>query len=203
MTDSEHWARYYEVTAERPAWLTVRRAIELFATEPRDEPRFAVDLGCRGGRDTRELLNAGWRVLAIDRESVAIATVEALTAPDLRDALEARVGDLADVEVPASDLVNASLSLPFLPPDAYWGTWGRILAALPVGGRVAAMLFGDRDGSASDPAMTCPPPGEIRASLGSFEIEHWSDREEDTKTALGEPHHLHLVELVARRVTPG
>lgn len=203
MTDSEYWSRYYEVTAERPAWLTVRRAIELFSAEARDEPRFAVDLGCGGGRDTRELLNAGWRVLAIDRESVAIATVEAVTAPDLRAALEARVGDLADVELPACDLVNASLSLPFLPPDAYWGTWGRILAALPVGGRVAAMLFGDRDGSASDPAMTCPPPGEIRASLGSFEIEHWSDREEDTKTALGEPHHFHLVEVVARRVTPG
>ncbi len=37
--------------------------------------------------------------------------------------------------------------------------------------------------------------------LASFEIEHWSDHEEDTRTALGEPHYFHLVELVARRVT--
>jgi trans-aconitate methyltransferase len=201
--DSDYWARYYAVTAERPAWLTVRRAIELFAAERQARPRFAVDLGCGAGRDTLELLNAGWRVLAMDREHAAIHVVETATPAHLRPVLETRVADLATVDLPSCDLVNASLSLPFLSPDAYWGTWRRILAALPVGGRIAAMLFGDRDGSSSDPAMMCPQPEEIRASLDSFEIEHWSDREEDTRTALGEPHHFHLVELVARRVVLG
>jgi tellurite methyltransferase len=203
VTDSEYWARYYAVTGERPAWQTVRRAIELFAAEGSAGPLSAVDLGCGAGRDARELLRAGWSVLAIDREAAAIAAMEAATEPQLRAALEGRVADLTDVDVPACHLVNASLSLPFLPPDTFWGTWQRILAALPVGGRFAAMLFGDRDGSASDPSMTCLPPAEIRARLGSFEIEHWLDSEEDTTTALGEPHHFHLVELVARRVTPG
>ena len=203
MIDSDYWARYYTVTAERPAWPTVRRAIELFVAERQARPRLAVDLGCGAGRDTRELLNSGWRVLAIDRENAAIAALEAATSPHLRPALETRVVDLAAVDVPSCDLVNASLSLPFLPPDAFWGTWQRILAALPVGGRFAAMLFGDRDGSTADPSMTCPPPAEIRANLGSFEMEHWSDREEDTLTALGEPHHFHLVELVARRAMLG
>ena len=199
ITDSEYWARYYAITGERPAWATVLRAIELFDADGGTGPRFAVDLGCGGGRDARELLKAGWRVLAIDREPAAIAAVEAATAPEMRAALEGRVADLADVEIPPCDLVNASLSLPFLAPDAYWGTWERILAALPVGGRFAALLFGDRDGSASDPEMTCPPTEEIRARLGSFEIEHWVDREEDTTTALGEPHYFHLGAGVARR----
>jgi tellurite methyltransferase len=203
VTDSEYWARYYAVTGERPAWQTVRRAIGLFAAERTAGPLSAVDLGCGAGRDARELLRAGWRVLAIDREAAAIAAMEAATEPQLRAALEGRVADLTDVDVPACHLVNASLSLPFLPPDTFWGTWQRILAALPVGGRFAAMLFGDRDGSVSDPSMTCLPPAEIRARLGSFEIEHWLDSEEDTTTALGEPHHFHLVEFVARRVTPG
>jgi hypothetical protein len=49
--------------------------------------------------------------------------------------------------------------------------------------------------------MTCPPPEAIRASLADFEIEDWLDCEEDTETALGEPHHFHRVELVARRTT--
>jgi tellurite methyltransferase len=202
VTDSEYWARYYAVTAERPSWATVRLAIELFAAERPAGPLSAVDLGCGAGRDARELLRAGWRVLAIDREEAAIAAMEAATEPPLRAALDARVADLADVDVPACHLVNASLSLPFLPPSAFWETWQRILAALPVGGRFAAMLFGDRDGSAPDPSMTCPPPAEVRARLGSFEIEHWVDSEEDTTTALGEPHHFHLVEFVARRVSP-
>ena len=142
-------------------------------------------------------------MLAIDREAAAIAAVEAAIPPELRASLEGRVADLADVEIPRCDLVNASLSLPFLAPDAYWATWQRILAALPLGGRFAALLFGDKDGSASDPSMTCPPPADMRARLGSFEIEHWVDREEDTTTALGEPHYFHIVELVARRVLPG
>lgn len=208
MTDSDYWARYYEVTAERPAWATVRRAIELFAGE--DGPagrtrraRLAVDLGCGAGRDARELLAAGWRVLAIDRERTAIETLTSAATGQRDGILETLVADLADVEVPLCDLVNASLSLPFLAPEAFWATFGRILEALPVGGRFAAMLFGDHDGSAAEPGMTCPPPAEIRARLAGFELEHWGESEEDTRTALGEPHHFHLVELVARRTKGG
>ena len=31
--DSDYWARYYEVTVDRPAWETVRIAIERFSAE--------------------------------------------------------------------------------------------------------------------------------------------------------------------------
>jgi tellurite methyltransferase len=204
MTDSEYWARYYAVTVDRPAWATVRSAIQRFRTDEGGAPqdRLAVDLGCGAGRDTRELLGAGWRVLAVDREPAAIAALEAATSAEWRPRLETRVADMANVLVPQCDLVNASLSLPFMASDEFWATWARIREALPVGGRVSAMLFGDRDSSADEPGMTCPSPEAIRESLSDFEIEDWVDREEDTETALGEPHHFHRVELVARRVHP-
>ncbi len=202
MVDAEYWSRYYAVTAERPAWETVRFAIDRFASEDGEaQPaRLAVDLGCGAGRDARELLRAGWRVLAIDREPAAIAALRAAAVEAADDALDTRIADLATVDIPRCDLVNASLSLPFLEPVAYWRAWDRIAAALPIGARVAAMLFGDRDGSADDPAMTCPSPEAIRARLDGFELEHWLDREEDSQTALGEPHHFHRIELVARRI---
>ncbi len=215
--DSEHWAKYYVVTVERPAWQTVRFAIERFRCE--DEvapgpaadgptgpvattplPRFAVDLGCGAGRDARELLRAGWRVLAVDREPAAQTALEAAVEPDLRLRLQIHIEDLASVAIPACNLVNASLSLPFLAPRAFHPTWQRIVAALAPGGRFAAMLFGDLDESASDPSMTCLPLETIRASLAGFEIEHWSVEEDDRPTALGDPHHFHLVEFVARKV---
>jgi SAM-dependent methyltransferase len=210
--DSEHWSDYYTVTVDRPAWLTVKLAIDKFreADAAAGEPlrgdgwplprRFAVDLGSGAGRDTRELLRAGWRVLAVDREPAARTAIEAAVEPDLRDALQIHIEDLATFEVPPCDLVNASLCLPFLPPEAFEAAWQRIVAALEPGARFAAMLFGDHDESASDPTMTCLPPDRFEADLASFEIEHWSVEEDDRPTALGEPHHFHLIEFVARKV---
>jgi SAM-dependent methyltransferase len=202
MSDAVHWGRYYEVTVDRPAWPTVRIAIERFVADDRASAgdRFAVDLGCGAGRDCRELLRAGWTVLAIDREPGALSALETATPAEHRPALRTQVADLATVDIPDCDLVNASLSLPFLAPDAFWAAWDRILAALPAGGRLAAMLFGDRDEDAGDSTMTHPSPDVVRSTLADFEVEHWVESEDDGTTALGEPHHFHTLELVARRV---
>jgi SAM-dependent methyltransferase len=200
MTDT-HWPDYYRVTAERPAWGTVIQAAEAFAAPPPGSPpRLAVDLGCGAGRDSRELLRRGWRVIAVDRTPEGIATLLDLTPAVDRPRLETHVADLAQFEIPPCDLVNASLILPFLPADAYATTWQRIRAALGPGGRFSGMLFGDRDQAATEePDMTCPSPALIRAHLADFEIERWDEKEEDGQTALGEPHHFHLIEVVAVR----
>ena len=201
----DDWPAYYEVTVGRPAWSTTTVAIGLFATEDGalTRPRFAVDLGCGAGRDTRELLRAGWRVLAIDREPAAIDALLAATPPQDRSRLEARIADLAGSRIPPCDLVNANLSLQFLDRDAYAAAWAAIRSALRPGGRVAAMVYGDRDEAASDTTMTCPSPRSIRARIRGFDVERWTEREEDGETALGEPHHIHLVDVVARRRGPG
>jgi SAM-dependent methyltransferase len=208
--DSEYWARYYAVTVERPAWDTVRDAIERFRAEdnssagsgidrhPRRQ-RLAVDLGCGAGRDARELLRAGWRVIAVDREPGALKTLSAAAGPALAARLETRVADLATAEIPPCDLINASLCLPFLAPEAYRSTWHRIVAALAPGSRVSAMLFGDGDESASDRTMTCQTPERIRADFEGFEIEYWNVKLENSQTALGEARRLHLIEVVARK----
>ncbi|MGD0409222.1 MAG: class I SAM-dependent methyltransferase [Candidatus Limnocylindrales bacterium] len=209
--DSEHWADYYAVTVDRPAWRTVRLAIDRFREEDEASaarlrgdsgsvaPRYAVDLGCGAGRDTRELLRAGWRVLAVDREPAARTALEEAVEADLRAGLQIHIEDLATVAIPPCDMVNASLCLPFLAPEAFYPTWRRIVGALEPGARFAAMLFGDHDESASDPEMTCLSPDRTEAHLADFQIEHWSVEEDDRPTALGDPHHFHLVEFVARK----
>jgi tellurite methyltransferase len=200
MTDT-HWPDYYAVTVDRPAWHTVTEAIALFAAEdgPGAEARLAVDLGCGAGRDARELLRHGWQVLAVDLEQAAIEALVAATAEEDRSRLRTQVADLASFDIPACDLVNASVSLQFLDAAAYAGTFERIGAALAPGGRFAGLLYGDRDEAASDPDVTCPSPDVIRDYLRDFEIESWFEREEDGKMALGDPHHVHLIEVVARR----
>jgi len=202
--DQPDWPAYYAVTVGRPAWRTTIAAADAFARDDGASPavtpsRSAVDLGCGAGRDTRELLRRGWRVLAIDREPTAIEALRAATPPDDLARLSTLVADLATVDIPAADLVNASISLPFLDAPAFHATLARAIAAVRPGGRFATMLFGDRDGSAREPGMTCPSPETVRAALAGLTIEDWVDREEDGQTALGEPHHWHSIEVVARR----
>lgn len=194
-----HWPDYYEVTAERPSWATTRMAAEAFGDHPDDGPRFAVDLGCGAGRDTRELLRQGWRVLATDMTPEGIETLLRLTPEADLARLRTEVSLLVDLEIPACDLVNANLSLPFQPAQDYAAVWERIRAAIPIGGRFSGMLFGDRDQAAGEAEMTCPSPDVIRGYLDGFEIEHWNEKEEDGETALGDPHHFHLIEVVAVR----
>ncbi len=196
-----HWPDYYAVTVSRPAWGTTIAAAERFAAQdgPGAPPRLAVDLGCGAGRDARELLRRGWRVIAVDREPSAIEALEAATPEADRGRLEVVLSDLASFEVPACDLVIASVSLQLLAEGDYVTVMGRITAALRPGGRFAGLMYGDRDESAGEPGVTCLSPAAIRGLLADYEIESWLEREEDGKMALGDPHHVHLIEVVARR----
>ena len=194
-----HWPDYYDVTAERPSWITTKTAAEAFGEHPGDEPRFAVDLGCGAGRDTRELLRRGWRVLATDMTPEGPETLWRLTPEADRDRLETEVSRLLDFEIPVCVVVNANLILPFQPADDYAATWARILAAIPVGGRFSGMLFAENDDAAEDDDMTCPSVDVIRGYLDGFKVEYWLEKEEDGQTALGDDHHFHLIEVVAVR----
>ena len=194
-----HWPDYYEVTAERPSWTTTKTAAEAFGEHPDDGPRFAVDLGCGAGRDSRELLRRGWRVLATDMTPEGIATLRSLTPDADLERLSTEVSVLSKFRIPPCDLVNANLILPFQPAADYAAVWERIRAAIPVGGRFSGMLFGHKDQAADDPGMTCPTPEVIRSFLDGFEIELWNEKEEDGQTALGDDHHFHLIEVVAVR----
>ena len=73
ITDRD-WSAYYQAVAGRPPRGTLLKALDLFEIEKSTKsPRFAVDLGCGDGRDTVELLERGWQVLAIDGNEEAIA----------------------------------------------------------------------------------------------------------------------------------
>jgi SAM-dependent methyltransferase len=140
-----YWPDYYRVTADRPSWTTTRRAAEAFGAHPAGAPRLAVDLGCGAGRDSRELLRRGWRVLAMDKTADGLQMLVRLTPREQRARLVTQVADVGVADIPICDLVNANLILPFLVGEAWASAWQRIHAALPVGGRLGAMLFGDRD----------------------------------------------------------
>ncbi len=194
------WSAYYNAVVNRPPRDTLLAALERFdAEESATQSRFAVDLGCGEGRDTVELLRRGWRVLGIDGEQEAIARL--LSRPDINpERLETQVTRFEEVILPDSvDLVNASFSLPFCPPEHFPSLWEKIVASLASGGRFCGQLFGDRDSWAIYTSMNHHTREQVEVLLQPFEVEVFEEEDHPGKTALGEDKHWHLFQIVARK----
>jgi SAM-dependent methyltransferase len=189
------WSDYWTAVAGRPPRPTLLAALDRFGAFT----GLAVDLGCGEGRDTIELLRRGWRVVAIDSEAEAIRRLRA--RPDLPASAELETSALRfeDAAWPQADLVNASFSLPFCPPERFDDFWGRLRASLNAGGRFCGQLFGERDEWAGNPGLTIHTRADVERRLQGLEIEILDEEEADGKTAVGKAKHWHIFQIVVRR----
>lgn len=193
------WMQYYQAVEGRPPRPTLIKALEYYDQAPAALPKFAVDLGCGDGRDTVELLNRGWRVLAIDGEPEAIARLR--QRPDCgRTHLETRVQRFETLTLPPDiSLVNASFCLPFCPPEQFPDLWEEIVAALARGGRFCGQLFGDQDSWAAYQDINYHSRHQVNELLTLFDVEWLEEENHPGKTALGEEKHWHIFNIVARK----
>ncbi len=190
------WQEYYERTAGRPPRRTLLLALERFGA---GKGRSAVDLGCGDGRDTVELLRRGWRVIAIDAEPAALERLKRRADLPPGAALETRCERFEDANWPAVDLVNASFSLPLVPPERFPPLWTKIERSLKPGGRFSGQLFGERDGWRGEKAITFLGRAEVERLLQRFAVELLEEEESDAATPYGKPKHWHLFHIVARK----
>ncbi len=196
-----NWSIYYQATAApRPPHETLQEALARFAAKPPLQQMAAVDLGCGTGRDTVELLRRGWHVLAVDNQPQALAHARANVPPMYQNALETRLARLEDVELPAVDLVNASYCLPFCHPVHFAALWQRITGAIKGNGRFSGHFFGERDTWANTPDMTFHTRSEIDSLFIGFDVEYFTEEDEDGQTALGDSKHWHVYSIVARKL---
>jgi hypothetical protein len=114
------------------------------------------------------------------------------------DRLRTLVSPMQEPALPPADLVHASFSLPFCPPEAFPDLWGRIRSALRPGGRFVGELFGDRDSWASNPGMTFHDASAARARFDGLELESFVEEEEEGEAFDG-PKHWHVFHVIARR----
>jgi len=204
---SHEWSEYYRKTLHEPPRATLLLALELFAENWRDELRpstpLAIDLGCGGGRDTVELLQQGWRVLAIDAEPDAIAALHAATHDLGEIELDTVIARFETFNLPSAQLINGSFALPLCPPAEFHELWRRMVAALLPGGRISGHLYGDRDSWAAPGSgktgITFLKRKEVDHLLEDLEVERMFEEETDAERPIGQAKHWHIYHIVARK----
>lgn len=176
-------------------------ALARFDRSKTARPRRAVDLGCGRGRDTRELLARGWRVLAVDGEWTALEALHREVPDEGRGRLTMCCSPFEGLDpLPRCDLVNAAMSLPFVRPPAFMPVWRLVVRAIRPGGRFAGSFIGARDEWASSaPGMTFHTVEQLEELFSGFRIE--ALREERTRRSMidGGSRRVHVISVVAVR----
>ncbi len=191
------WADYYRETAGRDPRDLFTRALSLCRdSDPREQ--LAIDVGCGDGTEVLALLDAGWRVLAIDQEDAALALLASRVPPDAANRLQVQAARFETVTFPPGDLVYAGLSLFFCPPSVFPAVWSRIRSSLQPGGRFAGHFLGVRDSWALDPTVTSHTADEVKEMLTGLTVESFAELEHDSRSVSG-PKHWHLFKVIARR----
>jgi trans-aconitate methyltransferase len=191
-----HWAAYnarQQARAVRPLCQEVLAAAGVGAG------RVAIDFGCGGGVETRAMLTAGWRVLALDGEPGTRDRVLSTTQGSAQERLTIETIHFPDLTVlPAADLVYAGYSLPYILPDDFARVWGLIRSSLRPGAWFAGNFFGDRDSWADNPDETFFSEEAVRALFEGMAIMWFNVEDEDGQADSG-PKHWHVFDVIARQ----
>lgn len=197
------WAAYYRHTIGREPRPLFARGMAAVAAAGMT-PAQAVEVGFGDGTETIALLQAGWRVVAIDPAPAAAQVLMPRVPADAADRLEIRIGSAETVELPAFDLLYAGYALSFLEPAAFRHFWTGVRDRLRPGGFVVVNIFGVRDTWASDPeagGMTFLDLDAVHRLLDGLEVVEIEEEDKDGDSFTG-PKHWHVFDIVARRPPP-
>ena len=199
MAERGDWTGYYDGQSEREPRELLLQVLASFDRE--DRTGVAVDLGCGQGFDTAELLRRDWEVVAIDATEEAIRRLRRRIPDRFASRLRTVVSPMQDVDIPSADLVYASFSLPFCPPDVFPRLWGDLRATIRPEGRFAGELFGDRDTwAATERDMTFLDVASARELFDDMELESFDEEENEGEGWGDEIKHWHVFHAIARRL---
>lgn len=190
------WDDYYQKIQGRKPRQLLLAALEKF---PAQASLHAIDLGCGDGTETVVLLSRGWSVLAVDGEPAAIQRLMEKVPRENQIYLQTQVAKFKDVVLSPTELIHASLSIPFCAPEHFHMLWEKIVEAVKPGGRFAGQFFGVRDSWAVNTDMTFHTEDQVLALLENFETESFHEMDEDG-TATSGPKHWHVFTVIARKM---
>jgi len=194
------WAAYYRSTIgrePRPLFAKGMAAVEAAGIGPAQ----AIEIGFGDGRETLALLEAGWRVLAIDPAPAAAEVLQSQVPAHVAGRLEIRSVPAEDADLPPFDLLYAGYSVPFLSADAFDRFWTAARDRLRPGGIFVVNFFGPRDSWAGREGMRFIDGDAVSRLFDGLELLALDEEDEDGNSFLG-PKHWHVFDVIARR-SPG
>jgi SAM-dependent methyltransferase len=195
--EAPDWVAYYRRTLGREPRPLFTKGIGFMRSEG-VAPGQAVEVGFGDGTETLALLEAGWRVLAVDVTPQAEEVLLSRTPADRLDHLEIRIGPAQDAALPPVDLLYAGYALSFLAPDHFQRFWARMRASLRPGGFVIVNVFGVQDTWAGDESMTFVDGDAVTRMLAGLDVLDLVEVDADGDSASG-PKHWHVFDIVARQ----
>jgi SAM-dependent methyltransferase len=191
------WAAFYRSTIGRePRPLFVKGIVAV--EEAGVAPGQAIEIGFGDGRETLALLEAGWRVLAIDPTPAAAQVLESQVPALVAARLEIRSMPAEDADLVPFDLLYAGYSLPFLGADAFDRFWNAARDRLRPGGFLVVNFFGTRDSWAGREGMQFVDVDGVRRLVDGLELLVLDEEDKDGDSFLG-PKHWHVFDVIARR----
>jgi len=149
-----------------------------------DRPLLAIDLGCRNGLDSLELMRRGWTVLAITdtprTKRLLLAEVphgQAEVPHGQSARLTIEVGNFRALVLPPADLIYSGATLSCRPSYAFGPVWSRIVPAVRPSGWFVGQFLGDRGPRSLNPDLTCLTRKKVITLLSGFRIELLRERE--------------------------
>jgi len=209
---------FINVTKERPLRENFNIAFQIFSKEF-DEKKasrqlMAADLGAGAGNETIYLIEKEWNVIAIDTNPYSIKTIrerfQELQRKDRSEnkqklgSLDARLISMQKMELKPNslDLVNASLSLPYIPRTQMKDVWKKIVDALKVGGVFTGDFFGPEHAWRNNPTMSFYSLKEILKEFfddSNLEIRYVFDKREESRLAAGGTVFFHTITIIAQK----
>lgn len=187
--------KYYENTENALPHLMVKKFINMSIN-----PKYAIDLGCGAGRDTKYLIKKGWKVLAIDKEDTSEIISRKLNNDEL-EKFNFKCQNFENIELEKNDLLVANFSIPFCNKDYFNEFWNKISNCINLNGYFVGNFFGLNDSWANTRKQMVFLSKEQVLELfkNSFDIVEFNEVEKDGKTGLGKMKHWHIYNIIAKK----
>ncbi|GCE23893.1 class I SAM-dependent methyltransferase [Dictyobacter kobayashii] len=190
----ESWDQFYLLTKDKPPSAGLLQAISLLDHIGGE----ALDLGCGAGRDTRYLLQRGFRVTAVDQEEASLAALTTLSTGKLTLVQAA----FEDFSFATYELINAHFALPFIAKEQFTTVFDRLKQSLKPGGIVVGQFFGINDEwNTNTNHLTFFTRAQALAQLEGLRIITFEEEDADGRTTEGSAKHWHIYHIIARKPT--